>query len=179
MTGDWPAHLDRCDLCATRAVDLGRWLDDVREAALDAADRAFPPERLAAQQGQILRRLEQADEPPRVIAFPATSGSQRESNRRRVAPAWIGVAAAAGIVLGATGSQVLSRISTPAGTQPATAAAPVARPSQTADAPAAVTTPSRPEFVDFDAPLDRVTPPELRPFEEGTPTLMVLSGSGV
>jgi hypothetical protein len=111
LTGDRPLHLDRCDICADRALELGRWLDGVRAAALSAADQAFPAERLAAQQAQILRRLEQADEPARVIAFPkASAGARGERGTRRVAPAWVGVAAAAGLIVGAIGGQASARI---------------------------------------------------------------------
>jgi len=111
MTGERPAHLDRCEICADRAVDLGRWLDDIRTAGIEVADAAFTPERLAVQQAQILRRLEQLDQPARVIAFPSQSRlDQREAGGRRVAPAWVGVAAAAGLVLGVVGGQVTARL---------------------------------------------------------------------
>ena len=111
LTGDRPAHLDRCDLCADRAVDLGRWLDDVKTAGVEAADAAFSPERLAMQQTQILRRLEQLDQPARVIAFPRQARlGQRDPNDRRVAPAWVGIAAAAGLALGLVGGQVSARM---------------------------------------------------------------------
>ena len=114
LTGNRPAHLDRCDICADRAVDLGRWLDDVRVAGVGAADAAFTPERLALQQTQILRRLEQLDQPARVIAFPGQNrSSERDSADRRVAPAWVGVAAAAGLVLGVIGGQVSARFGAP------------------------------------------------------------------
>lgn len=112
MTGERPAHLDRCDLCAERAVELGRWLDEVRVIGLEAADEVFTPERLNAQHAQILRKLEQLDEPSRVIAFPRNAkGDVRESGVRRVAPAWVGVAAAAGLALGVVGGQVSARMS--------------------------------------------------------------------
>jgi len=110
MTGDRPAHLDRCDLCAERAVELGRWLDAVKTTGTDAADAAFTPERLAAQQTQIMRRLEQLDEPARVIAFPSHSRLQRESAGHRVAAGWLGVAAAAGLVLGVISGQWSARL---------------------------------------------------------------------
>ena len=111
LSGERPAHLDRCDICADRAVDLGRWLDDVKTAGIEAADAAFSTERLAMQQTQILRRLEQLDQPARVIAFPTQARlGQRDPNDRRVAPAWLGVAAAAGLVLGLVGGQVTARI---------------------------------------------------------------------
>ena len=111
LTGERPAHLDRCDLCAERAVELGRWLDEVHAIAVEAADAAFPPERLAVQQAQILRRLEQLDQPSRVIAFPSQYRIETpESHRRRVAPAWVGVAAAAGLALGVVGGQLTARL---------------------------------------------------------------------
>jgi hypothetical protein len=110
MTGDRPAHLDRCDLCAERAVELGRWLDAVKTTGVEAAEAAFTPERLAAQQAQIMRRLEQLDEPARVIAFPSQTRLQRDSTGRRVAAGWLGVAAAAGLVLGVISGQVSARM---------------------------------------------------------------------
>lgn len=110
MSGHRPLHLDRCDLCAARAADINRWLDAVRSAAVDAADEAFPSERLAAQQAQIQRRLAQLDEPARVIAFPSQYRiDPRDAGRRRVAPAWVGVAAAAGLVVGVISGQIMAR----------------------------------------------------------------------
>ena len=114
MTGDRPAHLDRCDVCATRAVDLGRWLDDTRAVGIAAADAAFPAERLAAQQAQIMRRLEQLDEPARVISFPRFNARLDDrANGRRVAASWVAVAAAAGLVIGVIGGQVTARLGRP------------------------------------------------------------------
>src|SRR5579871_2451134 len=110
MTGDRPAHLDRCDICADRAVDLGRWLDDVRVTGNAIADAAFTPEKLAAQQAQILRKLEQLDQPSRVISFPSqTRLEERHGSVRRVAPMWVGVGVAAGLVVGVVGSQMITR----------------------------------------------------------------------
>jgi hypothetical protein len=128
MTGERPAHLDRCDICAERAVELGRWLDEVRATGTEAADAAFPPERLLAQQQQIMRRLEQLDQPKRVIAFPSQSKLARDMGGRRVAAGWVAVAAAAGIVLGVVSSQATERLASrgkppaaaPAAAQPAT-----------------------------------------------------------
>jgi hypothetical protein len=109
--GDRPAHVDRCDVCAERAVELARWMDAAREDAHEASDAVFTPERLAAQQSQILRRLEQGDSPARVISFPATLRTERgEAPGRRVAVSWVGVAAAAGIAIGIVGGQVSARL---------------------------------------------------------------------
>ena len=93
MTSDRPFHLDRCDICATRAVELNRWLDTVRTAATEAADEAFPQERLAAQQAQILRKLEQLDEPARVdrVSPSGTAGCARNRTlARRPGLGWRG-----------------------------------------------------------------------------------------
>ena len=130
LTGERPAHLDRCDICAERALTLSRSLDVVRNVANDAADAAFPAERLAAQHAQILRRLEQVDEPTRVIAFPSQArplADGRVSTRRRVAPAWVGVGVAAGLVIGAIGGQLSARLERQTVVaQPASAPAPAA-----------------------------------------------------
>jgi len=123
-SGARPAHLDRCDLCAERAVLLARWLDEVQTDATDLADGVFTPERLAAQQHQILRRLEQLDQPVRVISFPAASRAERPAlSGRRVAVSWVGVAAAAGLVIGVVGGQVSARLATHAVPPPPVTAA--------------------------------------------------------
>jgi hypothetical protein len=120
-TGTRPLHLDRCDICAERAVELARFLDNVKVDAVELSDSVFTTERLAAGQHQILRRLEQLDHPARVISFPAASRSELRGGGRRVAVSWVGIAAAAGLVLGLVGGQVTARLS-----QHPTAAAPSA-----------------------------------------------------
>jgi hypothetical protein len=112
--GNRPPHLDRCELCAERADAIGRWMDDVQHDAMESADAVFTPDHLAAQQSQILRRLEQVDSPARVIAFPAAGRTDREGGGRRVAASWVGIAAAAGLVIGIVGGQVSARLSQPA-----------------------------------------------------------------
>ena len=113
MTGHRPAHVDRCDICADRAIEISRWLDEIRTTGLEAADAVFTPERLAVQQSQILRKLEQLDQPPRVIAFPNLARTiSWEPATRGVAPGWVGIAAAAGLVLGVVGGHVTARIGT-------------------------------------------------------------------
>ena len=78
-------HLESCAECRTRLAAFSSWLDDLRTDANAEADEAFPAERLAAQQAQILRRLESAGRPARVIAFPrfAQPISATTSNARR------------------------------------------------------------------------------------------------
>jgi hypothetical protein len=90
-------HLESCAECRLRFTSFTAWLDQVRDDATDAAALAFPPEKLAAQQAQILRRLEASGQPTRVIAFPKNPvGAVRSSPVRR----WVAAAAAAGLVAG-------------------------------------------------------------------------------
>jgi len=168
MAGERPLHLDQCERCAARAVDLGRWLDHVRAEASGAADAAFPIERLAAQQAQILRRLEQLDEPARVIAFPATlRPTQRTAGLPRVAPAWLGVAAAAGLVIGVIGGQVTARLGA-ASTNPA-----AVQPAEAGTRVDAVLEPISPEGERFlYQELERSIPKDLEPLDNNTPRLI-------
>ena len=110
-TGSRPHHLDRCDVCTDRFVQLASWLDETREDAVGFSDAVFTTERLAASQHQILRRLEQLDQPARVISFPAASRHESPAGGRRVSVSWVGVAAAAGLVLGVFGGQITARMS--------------------------------------------------------------------
>ena len=111
--GERPRHLDQCDVCAERALAVGRWMDEVQRDATEAADAVFTTEQLATQQSQILRRLEQLDSPARVIAFPVAGRTGRETGGRRVSASWVGVAAAAGLVIGIVGGQVSARLTQP------------------------------------------------------------------
>jgi hypothetical protein len=166
LSGEHPVHLEHCEECSRRARALGLWLTDLRAEALAAADDAFPPEKLALQQSQIMRRLEQLDAPPRVIAFPAQAvGAPRMNGGRRVAPAWLGVAAAAGLVIGVIGGQVS------AGLTPDVGVAPV--PEQTEQVepePNVSTPPINASLLDYD--LERHIPDSLGPLDEATPTLV-------
>lgn len=124
VAGVTPQHLDRCEICAERAINLTLWLDRVREIDIEAADAAFTPPRLAMQQAQILRRLEQLDRAARVISFPSFLSVRHSRSRardRRVAPAWLGVATAAGVALGVFSSQVVSRLGWTSSSPPAVA----------------------------------------------------------
>lgn len=89
-------HLDSCALCRTRLAAFATWLDDLKTVANAEADEAFPPERLAAQKTQIMRRIEAAGRSARVIKFPrfAQPISSSTSQGKR----WMAVAAACLIV---------------------------------------------------------------------------------
>jgi hypothetical protein len=110
QTGNRPAHLDQCELCLDRTVELTRWLDEVRHIAVAEADAAFPPERLAAQQAQILRRLEQLDRPARLIAFPNARPAQHDVAAGTHWHRWVVAAAAAGLIVGVLTDHVTMRL---------------------------------------------------------------------
>lgn len=166
LTGQRPVHLDRCDLCVERAAGLGRSLDLVRDAAIDVADEAFPAERLSAQHAQIMRRLEQLDEPTRVIAFPRqTRLEARPDMRRLVARGWIGVAAAAGLVVGIIGGQATARVHGPAVTTSATQETTTSVTPATPDRQVLV--PMNSSMLDMD--LDAFTPESLGAMNDITP----------
>jgi len=177
-TGQRPRHVDQCDLCADRALELSRWLDDLKQVAAQAVDDAFPAERIAAQHGLIMRRLEQTDEPVRVLEFPLTSARPaREAGGRRVAPAWIGVAAAAGLVIGVLGDQWSARHARAAGEDAGTLArtSAIQAASATLQDDSDDTSPGATrsgEASPLDLDLDGFMPSTLRALDEATPRLL-------
>jgi len=98
-------HLASCAECQSRYTAFTAWLDGLRDDARAEADKAFPPERLAAQHAQVLRRLEALEKPARVIAFPRfgrpVTSTQGHAQR------WVAGAAAAGLVIGLAAGQFL------------------------------------------------------------------------
>jgi hypothetical protein len=98
-------HLQECAECRLRFASFSRWLDELRTDAIADVDEAVPAERLAAQQSQILRRLEAAERPARVIAFPKHPvAAPRPLAVRR----WIAGAAAAAFIVGLGLGQLLN-----------------------------------------------------------------------
>lgn len=91
-------HLETCADCRARHAAFTGWMDGLREEAIAEADAAFPADRLAAQQAQVLKRLEAMERPVRVIAFPKFA--QPVAGRPSLAYRWVAVAAAAGLVIG-------------------------------------------------------------------------------
>jgi hypothetical protein len=105
--GSTPAehpHLRACAECRLRFTSFSNWMEDLRQDAIGEADEAISADSLAAQRAQIFRRLEAAERPARVIAFPKTPvDAMRSSPMRR----WVAVAAAAGLILGVGLGQLL------------------------------------------------------------------------
>ncbi|MEO8521478.1 MAG: hypothetical protein ABI603_08950 [Acidobacteriota bacterium] len=159
-------HLADCATCRARFTQLEGWLDQLKADTVAEADELFPAERLAAQRAQIFRRLEAAEHPTRVIAFPkfAPPATSRSSGT----PRWIAAAAAAGLIVGVGVGQMMDfrhlASSRPSGVQ--------ARLSVQQSEPAS---PSRETagdeafLRDLDASLSRPSVPELRAFDEFTP----------
>jgi predicted anti-sigma-YlaC factor YlaD len=94
-------HLTDCDECGARYAELSAFMDAIRHQAEAEQDAVFTPDRLRAQQQQILRRIELVGRPARILSFPtrlvrrtigATTG--------RSATRWIAAAAAAGLFVG-------------------------------------------------------------------------------
>lgn len=109
-------HLASCAQCRARYAAFTGWLDRIHDDAVGEANDAFPPERLAAQQAQVMRRLEALERPARVIAFPrfARPATSTPSYAQR----WVAAAAAAGLIIGVAAGQLVDvrRMFTPART---------------------------------------------------------------
>ena len=98
-------HLDTCGACRARFTEFSGWLETIRVDAVTEADQHFSAERLSAQQAQIFRRLEAAERPARVIAFPRFT--QPLTSRSSHASRWVAAAAAAGLVIGVGVGQLM------------------------------------------------------------------------
>jgi hypothetical protein len=124
----------------TREPNDDAMLAAYRAAACAEADAHFDDRALETQRHKILARLAHLGHPARVIRFPkAPHGEVPASgvNRR-----WISVAAAAGLLIGLLGGQVVHLVP-----QPTRRLAPMA----TSMAPSA---PARPSFVAASATVD-------------------------
>jgi hypothetical protein len=98
-------HFESCPTCRARFAELSGWLQGVQIDATAEADEHFSPERLAAQHALIFRRLEAAERPARVIAFPRFA--QPLTSRTSHASRWIAAAAAAGLIVGVGVGQLM------------------------------------------------------------------------
>lgn len=105
----WPRgaahpHVASCGVCRAEYDELAQVLDAAHDAG-DEANALFTPERLAAQQAHILRRLENAERPARILSFPVSS--RPFPSVRPVARRWIAGAAAAGLLTGIVAGRAL------------------------------------------------------------------------
>lgn len=156
-TGMRPAHLDRCDQCADRALEMSRWLEDIQMAGREDADAVFTDDALAVQRNQVMSRLAQLDRPSKVISFPAAPPATRQPYaERRVNPGWLALAAAAGLMIGVVSMELSHMLPFGGSTPPAPQV--VAAPSSSYDDSELLhTTYANPSVGGLDA-LDDMTP---------------------
>lgn len=160
-------HLEACAACRARVDEFSGWLAQVRVEGMAEADDRFPADRLALQHAQIVRRLEVADRPPRVIAFPKASAplTSRSSHASR----WIAAAAAAGLIVGVGVGQVMD-LRQAIGGEPAGVEARLSVQPPVAAAPVPAATGGDEAFLsELDASLARPSVPELRAIDDFTP----------
>jgi hypothetical protein len=124
----------------TEAAQLEASLAQYRAAASAEADAHFDERALEAQRHKILARLAHLGNPAKVIRFPkAPAGELPNGNINR---RWVSVAAAAGLIIGLLGGQVVHLMPQ----QQSARVSPIA-----AIAPSVS---SRPAFVPVSAPID-------------------------
>ncbi len=129
-SGMRPAHLDRCDQCAARALDMSRWLEDVQDLGQADAEAVFTDDRLEAQRGQVMDRIARLDRPSRIISFPAAAAAARQPfAERRVSPGWLAAAAAAGLMIGVVSMELSHMLSDGQSAAPTVATTPVPSPT--------------------------------------------------
>jgi hypothetical protein len=164
-------HLTTCASCRARFAEFSSWLESMRVDAVTEADDYFSAERLATQQAQIFRRLEAAERPARVIAFPRFA--QPLSSRSSHASRWIAAAAAAGLIVGVGVGQLMDlRHSLTVRDTPAAQ-------TQLVDAPLTARRDARVQPIsaardelflsELEASLSRASVPELRALDAFTP----------
>jgi hypothetical protein len=99
-------HVEGCEVCARRYRTLTTSLERLRQDATAEADAYFTADRLATQRHHIMRHLEGAEHPARVIPFPHAAAPPRA---RGHAPfvRWVAAAAAAGLLIGVSAGRLL------------------------------------------------------------------------
>lgn len=165
-------HLADCAECSARYADLRRFMDGLRTEADAELDEIFSPERLRAQQQRIARRVEQLGHHARVISFPGhRPGLSGPSAGSHAAPRWIGVAAAAGLLIGiGMGSLYYSRspADAPQGVASSNIAVSAGAPAPSS-APLLVSDVSEQFLSDLELALERPHTRELVALDELTP----------
>src|SRR6478735_1094573 len=162
-------HLESCPACRARFAELSAWLQNVRIDATTEADEHFSAERLASQHALVFRRLEAAERPARVIAFPRFA--QPLTSRTSHASRWIAAAAAAGLIVGVGVGQLMDlrhSLAAQPSAQARVASASMARGLDPRQQSVSV---MRDEafLSELDASLSRAAVPELRALDAFTP----------
>ncbi len=92
-------HVADCRVCGDRYAEVARALGTIGAEGTAETDAIFTADRLQAQWQHILRRLDRARRPARVLTFPARMAA-RGSASPRMASRWVAAAAAAGLFVG-------------------------------------------------------------------------------
>jgi hypothetical protein len=82
-------------------------LERLRQHAVAEADAYFTADRLAAQRDHVMRHLEGAEHPARVIPFPHVAAGLRSPRVHAPLFRWVAAAAAAGLVIGVSAGRLL------------------------------------------------------------------------
>jgi hypothetical protein len=100
-------HLHGCEACTWRYTELTAPLERLRQDAASEADEVFTPARLDRQRSAIIGRLEGAAAGQNVIPFPAATARMNRSVIHRPLTRWVAAAAAAGLLIGVTGTRLI------------------------------------------------------------------------
>ena len=100
-------HLVQCSSCEARYGALQVAFEQARDAAVEDAEMACSPDRMAHQRDRILRRIDAQQSGPRVLPFPAASQGTHADRHPRVIRRWVAAAAVAGLVVGLTAGRLL------------------------------------------------------------------------
>jgi hypothetical protein len=132
--------MSRRDINNPDGITIEAALEQYRAAACAEADAVFDDRALEQQRARILARLAHLGNPAKVIRFPkgtSTDVAATAINRR-----WISVAAAAGLIIGLLGGQLVHLLPQQTRRLAPTAAA------------SAPTGPAQPQFLPISAPVD-------------------------
>jgi len=144
-------------------------LEAYRAAAYAETDAIFDERALEAQRHKILARLEHLEHPAKIIRFPKAGHGETASgniNRR-----WISVAAAAGLIIGVLGGQLVHFVPQPHRLSPmATASAPSIQSAPAGPKIVPVSTAVDDQFLEeIDLAMQVRSAAELRALDEFTP----------
>jgi anti-sigma factor RsiW len=168
-------HLADCAACAARYAELRRFMNGLRSEADAELDDVFPADMFRAQQQSILRRVEHLAHPARVISFPGhPPGHPAKPARPRVAPRWLGAAAAAGLFVGVVAGSLLysgggSNDETPVAATVAPAAEPRTAAASSAERPTDLNELNEQFLSELEIALERPHTPELVAIDDLTP----------
>ena len=99
---DLPAaeHLADCPECQARYADITTFFETIASEGAAEADELFTADQLQQQHDAVMRKLELAGRPARVISFPGHRATPAAHANARTAPRWLVAAAVAGLVVG-------------------------------------------------------------------------------